>query len=113
MAFMQWSAALNRPTSDGSTERAHCEASARGKGKGRDAAIARLTPPPFPQALGHVWGWWAELNAARREGAYGIASITHADLYAWAQMTGREPTAHEVDMLLRLDGTYRVAVKPA
>ena len=109
MDYLQWTAALGRRTDDGSTERAHCEASARGKGKGAEESRARLVPPPLPEPLTYLFVWWTELHAARGQSMHGIAPLTYADLDAWARMTGRDPEPFETDLLLRLDATFRAA----
>ena len=41
---------------------------------------------------------------------YGIQALTYAEIAAWAALTDRRPAPHEVDALLDLDVTVRVAV---
>jgi len=109
MVFMQWTATLSRRTDDGSTERAHCEASARGKGKGAEESRARLVPPPLPEPLAYVFTWWTELHASRGHDMHGVAPITYRDIEAWARLTQTDVTPFEVGLLLRLDRTFRDA----
>lgn len=68
---------------------------------------------PFPEVLGHVWDWFPELAARRGAGMAGPNPLTHADVLAWATMTGRDPTPDEVRLLLRLDDTWLAVIREA
>lgn len=104
MRYVSHHAAANRPSSDGTTQRAHWEASAR---RGNPDALARLEGPRFPDALAYLHEWFVELSAARGEGVHGPAAITYQDIDAWARLMDRQPEPHEVAALTELDRAYR------
>jgi hypothetical protein len=110
LAFTEWNATLNR-VEGGEPVRAILEAAARMKGPSAEKAKASLTPPAFPEPLAYLWSWWLDLCAARPEGQHGLAALTYRDLHAWAALTGAEPTAWEVTVLLAIDRTYRTHVQ--
>lgn len=54
-------------------------------------------------AAAHVWRWYLELLPTRPIGPDGPLALTHADIAAWAALTGRRPTRGEVRLLLAAD----------
>jgi len=107
MAFVEWSAAMLRPTKDGSSRRDYLQASAD---RGNVTAIEALTPPEVPLAMVHLWHWWTELSGSRQQGMHGLAPITYRDVVAWANLTERDPDPYEVDVLFRMDAAFRHVV---
>ena len=65
--------------------------------------------PPLGQQVEHLWAWFLELHNSRSiAGMSGEDRITYRDIYAWAQLTGREPTAWEVGVLRAMDDEYLI-----
>lgn len=69
-----------------------------------------LDAPPLPEALAHVWGWFAELSNARGAGAFTLNPISFPDMESWGRLSGNRPTAFEVQLLRRLDEVFLVEV---
>lgn len=66
--------------------------------------MPELDGPALPSCLAYLWGWFAELSAARGgSGLGGISPIGYQDLAAWAGLRGIAPTRFELDALRRLD----------
>ncbi|MBF0375536.1 MAG: hypothetical protein HQL39_19265 [Alphaproteobacteria bacterium] len=57
----------------------------------------------MPAAVGHLWDWFCELNAARGGTGFGPAPVGHVEIEAWARLTGRGPSPWEVAALRGLD----------
>ena len=93
-------AELNRAAPDGTPQRDHWEASARG---GNEAAIARLTPPEYPDCVEYLWRWVLELHGRSGIGMSGLAPLTYEAIAAWAALRGVRPTPAEVGALLAID----------
>lgn len=62
--------------------------------------------PALPYSLEHVWYWFLELDSARGNNGYSNNPISYNEILSWAWLTGRKPSALEVDVLRRLDITY-------
>ncbi|RKG68646.1 hypothetical protein D7V80_11650 [Corallococcus sp. CA054B] len=69
-----------------------------------------LEAPPLPEALAHVWGWFAELSNARGAGAFTLNPISFSDMESWVRLSGHRPTSSEVQLLRRLDEAFLVEV---
>ncbi|NOK32337.1 hypothetical protein HMI49_03860 [Corallococcus exercitus] len=69
-----------------------------------------LEAPPLPEALAHVWGWFAELSNARGAGAFTLNPISFPDMEAWVRLSGHRPTPFEVQLLRRLDESFLIEV---
>lgn len=90
----------------GGTLRDHLESVERQTGKTPD----KLIPPDFPDAVGHLWEWFIDLDRARPSGGFGPSAISYAEIDAFARLTGAEPTPFEVDVLRALDREYLATV---
>jgi hypothetical protein len=65
----------------------------------------------LPVEVAYLAGWHHELNRARGGTGFGSpATLGYPDIYAWAKLTGRQPTAEEVECLLTLDVIYIATV---
>lgn len=104
MTYAAWEARMSTPDKSGSTPRDSWRVLAR---KGRADALAMLEGPPFPDALGYLWGWCLELRRGLGVGMEGLASLTWPALDAWCRLTRRDPAPHEVDALFDLDRVLR------
>jgi len=93
-------AELNRAAPDGTPQRDHWEASARG---GNEAAIARLTPPEYPDCVEYLWRWALELHGRSGIGMSGLAPLTYEAIAAWAVLRNVRLTPSEVAALLAID----------
>ncbi|MCR9256270.1 MAG: hypothetical protein NXI16_09265 [Alphaproteobacteria bacterium] len=62
-----------------------------------------MAGPPCPDALDHVWTWFATLSAARGRAGDLPQPISFQDIAAWQQVTGIRPSPFERDLLLRAD----------
>ncbi|MFB1482273.1 hypothetical protein [Corallococcus sp. RDP092CA] len=69
-----------------------------------------LDAPPLPDALAHVWGWFAELSNARGASAFTLNPISFQDMAAWGRLSGNRPSPFEVQLLRRLDEVFLVEV---
>lgn len=72
-----------------------------------------LDGPACPPGFGYLLEWFGELSAARTSGAFGANPITFAEINAWAQLTGNEPTPTEVQIMRRLDVAVLAVVNKA
>lgn len=59
--------------------------------------------PPLPAAAQRLWGWFAELDAARGSNGWGPNPIGWAELAAWQQLAGVQLTPWEAETLRTLD----------
>lgn len=64
---------------------------------------AGLRPPPIPAALSHIWGWFAEISAARSGNGGGPNPIAYSEIEAWARLTGRVPEPRDIHAIKLLD----------
>lgn len=87
---------------------AHWERSAR---RGNSDAIAKLTPPPFPDAVDYLYDWFNELSARRPLAMHGVSPITHEGIKAWRENMDLHPEPHEVEAILRMDTVWRNALR--
>lgn len=69
--------------------------------KRRKEPLAELVPPPFPQGLGLVWEHFLELRGNCKDGI-----ITYTDIVHFKECTQNPLSARDVDLILKLDGTY-------
>lgn len=67
--------------------------------------------PELPEVLAYLWVWFLELDQTRQVTMAGLAALTYTDIKSWAELTGRKPQPHEVDALMKMDGTLRLAVQ--
>jgi hypothetical protein len=66
--------------------------------------------PEMPDELAYLWEWFCELDAARGSNGFGISSISHSEIRAWAELTRVSPEPWEIGVLRRLDAVrIRVA----
>jgi hypothetical protein len=92
---------LSRPDKDGTTRRDHLQAVAA---QGRP--VEGLEAPPLPAELAYLFEWFLEASAARGSSGFGgIQPLSYAELAAWAQLTGVDPTPFEVSVIRLLDST--------
>mgnify|MGYP001627226070 CR=1 FL=1 len=75
--------------------------------KGR--RLAALDVPPLPEEAEHIWAWFQELNLARTGSGFGPNPLSHAEIDAWARLTGRAPSPAEVQALRALDVCWLAA----
>ncbi|MBW7852217.1 MAG: hypothetical protein H3C38_17115 [Rhodospirillales bacterium] len=81
---------------DGTTLRDHLEALEERTGRRHP-----LLDGPAPPAAGrHVWGWFLDLGGGPRP-------LSHAEIAAWAALTGNRPRDWEVRALRALDAACR------
>lgn len=96
------------PQGDGAALEDHLQQAARFGGEAARAAAALLAPvAQLPDTLAHLWEWFLELHSARQASfGQGGQPITHRDILAWAEATGRSPRPWEVDALRRIDAEW-------
>jgi len=75
--------------------------------RGSETARAKLMGPEFPEALQYLWLWTLELFGRSGTTEYGLAALSYQTIESWAHLTGRHPTASEVQGLIRLDLALR------
>lgn len=102
----------NRPSPDGTTQRAHWVQSAK---SGNAIARAKLRAPRFPDSLGYLYDWFRDLSARRAVvvGAMGAPAhgpITDEQVRAWRENMRVSPAPHEVQALFTLDAAQRYAM---
>lgn len=61
--------------------------------------VQLVEQPPLPPALAYLWGWFTELQQ-------GAAPLSYQEILAWSQLTGRQATGTEVQVLRQLDAIY-------
>lgn len=61
---------------------------------------------PFPNLVGHIWGWFIELTRTRGSNGFGANAINYTEIDSWARLTRRKPTALEIYALTQLDAAY-------
>ena len=93
-------AELNHRLPDGTTQGDHWEEDAR---SGSGAAIKRLTPPEFPDAVSYLWLWAMELHGRSGIGMSGLAPLTYEAIIAWSKLRSVLPTPSEVAALIAID----------
>ena len=93
-----------RDAESGTTLRAVLTAKAA---KGDQQAAADLEPPAYPETLGYLRDWTAELVGRSGVGMDGFAPLSWECLDAWARRMDHEPTADECWALMRLDLAMR------
>ena len=93
---------MSKTDKDGVPYRSKLEQLAKTTGRRPKA----LDGPPIPRAVKHVWGWFRELHSARACAEYGPNPITYSEIGAWADLTKRNPTPEEVQLIKRIDGAY-------
>ena len=76
---------LDTPGPDGATPRDHYDAVERATGK------KVYSEPDVPHCAVHLWQWFVDLS--------GNETLTYAELKAWRDMTGVEPSPFEVSAL--------------
>lgn len=89
---------------DGVPRVQHLEAAAK---RGSVHAIKALTPPPFPDALGYLYGWALALVGRSGASMEGPAPLSYATIDAWARLTDEAPSPEDVNALLVLDTVMR------
>jgi len=73
----------------------------------------RPETPDLPFAFRHIWQWFVEeLTPRRSSNGFGVNPLTHAEVEAWARLTGRTPTTMEARLLMRLDTVVVAALRP-
>lgn len=65
---------------------------------------AEDTGPYCPDELVHVWNWFAEIISGVAPNGMGPSQVTWRDVLAWSQLTGEQPSAFEVRVILGLSG---------
>ncbi len=89
---------LARRQADGAALGEHLAAYAARTGR----AHPLLAGPELPAEAAHLWGWFAELHACRAPGR----PLGHAEIAAWARLTGERPEPWELAGLRLLDRTW-------
>jgi len=67
---------------------------------------AELTAAPLPEGAEYLWQWFRELDAARSSSGYALEPISHAEILAWAGLSGHRPTPFETGCLRAMDGAF-------
>jgi hypothetical protein len=62
-----------------------------------------LEGPPFPDALGYLWGWFERLDRMRGVAMHGPERITAGMIRDAAALYGWDVAPHDVDGLMVLD----------
>ena len=111
MPVVRHDAAMHMRAEDGSTVRAHLQASLKTQSGARARETRRqLAVPPVPSSVAYLLEWFGELSAGRNEGMSGPGPITHQHIESWARLTHRSPSLEEINAILRLDSAWRNAV---
>lgn len=87
------------PAGDGHTVREHLEGLRQRTG----IAPPELIAPPCPPAMADVWNAFLELDRTRGSNGWGPNPISYGEIDAWARLTGRAPSAHDVRLYAELD----------
>lgn len=95
---------MRKSGGNGKTVRWHLRVLAN---RGDAGSRAQLEGPPVPEGLAYLWDWFWELDAGRAEGFTGPAAFSYQELDAWARLTGRQPSPHEVQALMSIDLAVR------
>jgi hypothetical protein len=66
-------------------------------------AQRELAGPPCPPELEYLAVWAYELHGRSGAGAASLNPVSHAEIFAWARLTHRRPSAEEVHALMQLD----------
>jgi len=105
LAFAEHQFRLSLPDKDGITERDRLEQIQEQLHKlNPDAVVPELVPPPFPDLLSHLWGYFAELAENRApSGMGGPTRIGYRDIREWEDFFGIKLTPAEVNILKQLD----------
>lgn len=59
-----------------------------------------------PDEVAYIWAWFQELHAARGSSGFAPSPISYSEIFAWAQLTGREPEPWEIQVLKDIDMVY-------
>lgn len=63
----------------------------------------------FPEFVGHLWEWFAELHSGRQYTNEGVAlPFGFESIKAWSELMNVQPTAYEVRILKQLDNLFIV-----
>lgn len=73
----------------------------------RAKAVALLRGPDCPEAFRHVRDWLYQIYGRSGVGFGDVAPLSWQTVESWARITGVDPTADEVEMLMALDQTLR------
>jgi len=61
----------------------------------------------FPEFVGHLWEWFAELHSGRQYTSEGSAlPFSFESIKAWAELMHTSPTAYEIRILKQLDNIF-------
>lgn len=71
--------------------------------------LIELRSHELPAGCEYLWDWFVRLNATRPVG-FGEGAITEAELRAFFANRQLEPTAWELDLLVRMDAARRAAL---
>lgn len=96
-------------TEGGATIREHYK-SVLAKGpsaRGYAAARQALQGPPFPDALYYLYRWATELHGRCGVSMAGVNPVSHAEIRAWAELTGTDPRPYEVAAIIEIDAVLR------
>lgn len=91
--------ALGKTDEHGITVREHLEKAWRQTG--RKPALLEDEPHLYP-AVQHIWEWFCQLSATRG-GGFGPASITFAEIDAWARRLRIDPDPWEIEQVMAID----------
>lgn len=62
--------------------------------------------PPFPEPVGYLWSWFAEILNGCGSSGWGPPEVTWRDLLAWSMMTGNILMPWESAALIHLSVVY-------
>jgi len=90
---------LNK-TIKGSTLREHLENIATQTGTIPDQL---LNVVQIPTRIQYIFGWFLELNAARQYNESGFSLLSYSEIKAWDELTMKQITPYELDIIKRID----------
>ena len=61
--------------------------------------LAKLPIGIFP----NLWEWFCELDSARGSTEFGFNPLSYQEISAWANLTGRSLSSHDVNIIKKLD----------
>jgi hypothetical protein len=65
-----------------------------------------LEPIEKPACLDYLWQWFCELSNSRQYTDFGPLALSYQEIQAWANLTGKDPAAWEVEAIKQIDRLF-------
>lgn len=69
-------------------------------------------PPPCPEGLLYIWGYFQMLNKRRTSNGFGLNAITNSEMEAWSRLHRITLSIFEVEALEAIEGFYLRTMQP-